>query len=115
VIICVSRNGPLCGLKFWYQLISGKMRIVYVIGSAFAASLPQCIAFSASLSLYGWAYPIPFHLCEYAFPDDPNIMSLGNGEQNIFKFVGHVIGDEKYEWDILNDVVMYSNNSIGSV
>ena len=36
--------------------------MVMVLGSFFAASLAQCMVVSASFSLWGWAYPTPFHL-----------------------------------------------------
>lgn len=36
---CVSANGPLCGVLFWYQLVSGMTRRVMVDGSCLAASL----------------------------------------------------------------------------
>ena len=32
------------------------------VGVIFAASLAQCMAVSASFSLWGWVYPTPFHL-----------------------------------------------------
>ena len=41
---CVSGNGPLCGVLFWYQLVSGMISSVMVDGSCLAASLAQCIA-----------------------------------------------------------------------
>ena len=40
---CVSENGPLCGILFWYQLVSGMTNSVMVDGSCLAASLVQCI------------------------------------------------------------------------
>ena len=73
----MSWKGPKCGVKFWYQFGSGMIYMVVVYGSCFAASLAQCIAFWASFSLCGWAYPIPRHLYENAFPMDPKILSLG--------------------------------------
>ena len=95
VITCVSGKGPKCGVKFWYQFGSGMISLVVVYGSCFAASLAQCIVFWASVSLCGWAYPIPCHLCENAFPMDPKILSLGNGEKNFVRWVEHVTWDEK--------------------
>ena len=50
-ITCVSRNGPMCGVWFWYHLLSGMVSMVMVLGSFFAASLAQCMAVSASFSL----------------------------------------------------------------
>ena len=40
-IVCISENGPVYGLKFWYQLVSGEMSIVIVFGSFFAARWAQ--------------------------------------------------------------------------
>ena len=54
-IMCVSGNGPVYGLKFWYQLVSGEMSIVIVCGSFFAARRAQCMACCKSVSLWGWA------------------------------------------------------------
>ena len=54
-IICVCGNGPECGLKFWYQLVSGEMSIVIVHGSFLAARRAQCIACCKSVALWGWA------------------------------------------------------------
>ena len=79
-IMCVSGKGPVCGVKFWYQLLSGIMSMVTVFGSFLANSLAQCKACCASVSLCGWAYPIPLHLYSNAVPRDPNTLSLGNGE-----------------------------------
>ena len=36
--------------------------MVMVLGLFFAANIAQCIAVSASFSLWRWAYPTPFHL-----------------------------------------------------
>ena len=79
-IICVSGYGLACGLEFWYQLVSGDIIIVTVFGSILAARRAQCMACCRSIALCGWAYPIPCHLWSKAFPMDPNILSLGNGE-----------------------------------
>ena len=46
---------------------------------------------------------------------DPNILSRRNGEYNWLKCIGHVTGDEKYEWLTLNDVVREINIRNGSV
>ena len=54
-IICVSGNGPECGLKFWYQFVSGEMSIVIVPGSFLAARRAQCIACCRFVALLGWA------------------------------------------------------------
>jgi hypothetical protein len=37
----VSGNGPVCGLEFWYQLVSGDISIVIVYGSFWAAMRAQ--------------------------------------------------------------------------
>ena len=50
-----------------------------------------------SVMLWGWAKPIPVHFWSNAFPKDPNILSLANGEWNWVSRVEHVTGDEKYE------------------
>ena len=75
-MICVSGYGPECGLEFWYQLVSGEMIIVMVFGSILAARRAQCMACCRFVALFGWEYPIPFHLWSKAFPMDPNILSL---------------------------------------
>jgi hypothetical protein len=38
---CVSGNGLVCGLEFWYQSISGDTSIVIVWGSLWAAMRTQ--------------------------------------------------------------------------
>lgn len=43
-ITCVSRNGPVCGERFSYQLASGMVSIVSVLGSVLAARRAQCMA-----------------------------------------------------------------------
>ena len=77
---CVSGNGPVCRLEFWYQSVSGDISIVIVYGSFWAAMRAQWIACCISVALWGWAYPIPCHLWSNALPRDPNIMSRENGE-----------------------------------
>jgi hypothetical protein len=52
-IICVSGNGPVYGLKFWYQFVSGEMSIVMELGSLLAARRAQCIACCKSVALLG--------------------------------------------------------------
>ena len=79
-IMCVSGNGPLYGLKFWYQFVSGEMIMVILCGLSLAARRAQCIACNRFVALLGWANPIPFHLWSKAFPEDPNILSRENGE-----------------------------------
>jgi hypothetical protein len=77
---CVSGNGPINGVVFWYQLMSGITSIVTVVGFYLADSRAQCIACWAVSSLCGCAYPMPFHLCWRAVPNDPKILSLACGE-----------------------------------
>ena len=48
-------NGSECGLKFWYEFVSGEMSIVMVLGSFLAARRAQCIACCKSVALLGWA------------------------------------------------------------
>ena len=91
----MSGKGPKCGVKFWYQFGFGMISMVVVYVSCFVASLAQWIAFWASISLCGWAYLIPCHFCENAFPMDPKILSLGNGRKNFVRWVEHVTRDEK--------------------
>jgi hypothetical protein len=43
-IICVSGNGPECGLKFWYQIVYDAMSIVKVFGFFLVARRAQCMA-----------------------------------------------------------------------
>ena len=127
VITCVYGKGPKWGVK--YQFVSGVISMVVCertlysrqppkgtgvsiyhmvveYGSYFVASLAQWIVFWASISLWGWAYPIPCHLCENALPIDPKILSLGNGEKNFVRWVEHVAGNVKQECVILKDVMM---------
>ena len=67
------------------------------------------------MSVCGWAYPFPCHLCWNALPIDPNITSLGKGEWNCLSVVGHVTGDEKYECVIWNVFMKFSRMAFGSV
>jgi hypothetical protein len=39
-------------------------------------------------------------------PSDPNTLSLANGENNCVMCVEHVTGEEKYDCEMLNVVVM---------
>ena len=80
VKICVSGKGPVYGVVLWYQLISGIISIVTVVGSCLADNLAQCIACCAISLLCGCAYPIPFHLYWRAVPIEPKILSLVYGE-----------------------------------
>jgi hypothetical protein len=43
-MMCVSGNGPINGVLFWYQLASDITSMVMVDGSYLAASRAQCIA-----------------------------------------------------------------------
>lgn len=52
---CVSGNGPLCGVRFWYQLVSGKVSMVTVVGLCLAANRAQCIACRVASWLCGCA------------------------------------------------------------
>ena len=60
--VCVSGNGPECGLKFWYQFEPYEMSLMMVLGSFLAARRAQCIACCRFVALLGWAWPIPFDL-----------------------------------------------------
>jgi hypothetical protein len=55
------------------------------------------MAYCTSLFVGGWAKLMPYHLYLNAYPWDPNIWSLKLGELYEVIFVGHVIGEEKYE------------------
>jgi hypothetical protein len=48
-------------------------------------------------------------------PNDPNTLSLVNGEWNCVMCVGHVTGEEKYECVMLNVLVRESRSSCGKV
>ena len=48
-------------------------------------------------------------------PSDPKILSLVNGEKYSVMCVEHVIGDEKYECEMLNVFVMESRRFCGRV
>ena len=80
-----------------------------------AASRAQCIACWAISLLGGCAYPIPLHLCRKAVPSDPKILSLVWDEENWVIVVERVIGDEKYDWETLNVVMIESMMLVGRV
>ena len=83
-------------MRLWYQFGSDVTSIIIVSGLFLAASLAQCKACWVSSSVYGWAYPFPFHLCWNVDPIDPKALSPGeNGEENCRNVVGHVTGEEK--------------------
>ena len=48
-------------------------------------------------------------------PSDPNILSLVNGEKYFVMCVKHIIGEKKYECDMLNFFVMASMRFCGRV
>ena len=48
-MICVSGNGPVYGLKLWYQLISFEINIVIVFGSFLAAMRAKWMAWYKSV------------------------------------------------------------------
>jgi hypothetical protein len=58
---------------------------------------------------------MPFHLYWKAVPSDPKILSLANGEWNLVMCVEHVTGEEKYECEMLNVLVMESKRVCGRV
>ena len=97
----------------WYRLVSGVTSIVMIFGSFLAANLAQWSACWAILSLCEWAYLIPFHLYWKAVPSDPKTLCLVNGEYNFIICVEHVIGEEKYECEMLNASVMESRRFCG--
>jgi hypothetical protein len=76
----VSSNIVLYGASFVVHSSSGMVRMVMVSWFSFAARRAQCMAFCVFSLLCGWAYPLPIHLCLKAFPLDPNMESLWNGE-----------------------------------
>jgi hypothetical protein len=53
-MMCVSRNGPMYGLKLWYQSISFEISRVIVLGSFLAAMRAQWMACCRSVVLWGW-------------------------------------------------------------
>ena len=53
--VCVSRNGPLYGLKLWYQSISFEISKVIVFGSFLAEMRAKWMACCKSDVLWGWA------------------------------------------------------------
>jgi hypothetical protein len=73
------------------------MSIVIFCSFFCATNLAQCMAYCTSLFVGGWAKLMPYHLYLNAYPWDPNIWSLKLGELYEVIFVGHVIGEEKYE------------------
>ena len=79
-MMCVSGNGPVYEFRLWYHSVSLAISKVIVFGSFLAAMWPQCMACCKSVMLWGWAKPIPVHFWSNAFPRDPNILSLENGE-----------------------------------
>jgi hypothetical protein len=54
-IMCVSENGPVYGLKLWYQSISFEIIRVIVFGSFLATIRAQWMACCKSVALWGWA------------------------------------------------------------
>ena len=68
--------------------------MVIALRSCKAARLAQRRAWCASFSICGWTYPLPCHLYLKAFPNDPNTISLANGEWYCVRVVRHVTGDE---------------------
>jgi hypothetical protein len=115
IIVCVSWKGPLRGVKFWYQCVSGITEIVRLCGLFCVANLAQCILCCASLIVWGCANPVPCHLYWKAVSKDPKITSLWKDEKRDDMVVEQVTGDEKYECVMLN--VVWRNLSIwwGSV
>ena len=57
------------------------MSIVIVSGLFLVASLAQWRACWVLLSVCGWAYPFPVHLCWNVVPIDPNTLSRGMGRR----------------------------------
>jgi hypothetical protein len=51
--MCVSKNGPVYGLKLWYQSISFEISIVIVFGSFLAAMRAQWMACCKFVALWG--------------------------------------------------------------
>ena len=51
----LSRNGPVYGLKLWYQSTSLEISKVIVFGSFLAAMRTQWMACCKSVALWGWA------------------------------------------------------------
>jgi hypothetical protein len=115
VMTCESGKGPSSGVRLLYQFESVVMSSVIVSGLCCAASLAQWRACWVSLSVWGWAYPLPNHLCWKAEPIDPKTLSRGNVEENCVICVGHVTGDEKYDCVMWKDSMRCARMSLGSV
>ena len=73
------------------------MMMVEFCGLLVVASLPQCMVCWSMLEVVGCASPLLDHFDEKVDPTDPKILSCSKGKKKPLKFVGHVIGDEKYE------------------
>ena len=84
-------------------------------GLLWAASLAQWRACWVSVSVCGWAYPLPVHLCWNAVPLDPKTLSREKVEENCRSVVGHVTGDEKYECVIWKESIIWLMMAFGSV
>jgi hypothetical protein len=54
-MMCVSRNGPVYGLKLWYQSLSFEISNVIVFGSFLAAMRAQLMVCCKFVVLWGWA------------------------------------------------------------
>lgn len=100
----------LVSIDIWHSQYNDGIGVFF-----FATSLALCIVYWTISSLCRCAYPIPFHLYQKAVPRDPNILSLENSEQNCVICVGHVMGDEKYECEILNVVIRESKKQVEKV
>lgn len=91
------------------------VRIVMDVESACAANLAQWIAYCVDFSLHRWAYPMFCHLYVKGSPKEPKILFLRNEEKKLFRVLEQMMEDEKYEWEILNILWIWSNIKIGSV
>ena len=68
-----------------------------------------------SISVCGWAYPLPVHLCWNAVRIDPKTLSRKNVEENYLSLIGHATSDEKYECVIWKESLICSMMLFGSV
>ena len=55
------------------------------------------------------------HFVEKVGPNDPKILSLVKREKKWLNDVGHVIGEEKYEWVRLNVLIRWLRIEVESV
>ena len=73
------------------------------------------MAYCNYLHVVGCVNPLSDHFVENASLNDPKFLSLVKGEKKCIIDIGHVIGDEKYEWMRLKMVIRWVRIKIGNI